>query len=160
MAKEKGKEEYEIIPLSPLRRLEKRISQLESSPAGIDTRDFFKEMVSIIRMNQQLVDELAKANDALRIELSRLPSKLEDMTKSLDELISFIKAAATEEAAKPVKETLTPLTEKMDKLIEMNRKIVESNQSVVTVLDEIERKLRRPRLRVRKQTLFPPKPKV
>ena len=58
--------------------LEKRIDELEQSK-GLNMQEFYREMVDIIKMNQQLVDELAIANDALRIELSRLPSRIEDL---------------------------------------------------------------------------------
>jgi len=83
------REEFELIPMSPVRRLEKRIDQLESAP-NLNVKDFMHEIVEVVRMNQQLVDEMAKANDALRIELSRLPGRLEDLISSMHELISYI----------------------------------------------------------------------
>ena len=95
MATEKYPEEFEIVPLSPIRRLEKRIEQLESM-GGIDSRQILRDIISIVRMNQQLVDELAKANDALRIEISKLPARLEELINSLNELLSYIKASAEE----------------------------------------------------------------
>ena len=138
---EKDAGEYELIAVSPLRKLEKRMEELESTK-GMDVREFYRELVDIIKMNQQLVDELAKANDALRIELSRLPSKIEDLVSRLDEMISFIKASATEEMS-PVAD-MKPLASKLDQLVESNKKVSETNESVLTLLDEISRKLTRP----------------
>jgi regulator of replication initiation timing len=151
-------EEVEIIPISPLRRLEKRIEELEASKA-FDTKELYKELIDIIRMNQQIVDELAKANDALRIELSKLPSRLEDLTSRLGELINFIKASAEEEVAS--KEGLgAPISQKLDQLIEMTKKMVETNQAIQTSLDELEKRLRRPPSITIKKPLLPPKPTV
>jgi len=151
MPRDKSREEFELIPVSPIRRLERRIDQLESG--GMDPKGFLKEIIDIIKMNQQLVDELAKANDALRIEISRLPSRLEDVTDNLKELISYIKASAAEEGAPGP--SFKPLVDKMDKLIEANTKIVESSQSMLSVLEDIGSKLkRRPLIPVRK---LPPK---
>lgn len=147
-------EEYELIPLSPLRKLEKRISQLESA-SGVDVKEFFRELVDIIKMNQRLVDELVKANDALRIELSRLPGRIEEMTKNLSELLSYIKAAAVEETPAGA-ESFKAMVEKMDKLVEFNKKIVESNETLTSLLETIDKKLR-PVMPVRKPIL-PPKP--
>jgi len=150
-------EEVEIIPISPLRRLEKRIEQLEASKA-FDSKELYKELVDIIRMNQQIVDELAKANDALRIELSKLPSRLEDLTSRLEELINFIKASAEEEVAS--KEGITPsIAQKLDQLIEMTKKMVEANQAMQASLEEVEKRLRRPPITIKKP-LLPPKPTV
>jgi len=142
-------EEYELVAVSPLRRMEKRIEELEQSHATFDVKEFYREMVDIIRMNQQLVDELAKANDALRIELSRLPARIEELVSNLKELLSYIKASATEEqtgmgsGGQAVAEGMKPLAQKLDVLIETNKKIVDNNQALLNVLEEMDNKLRR-----------------
>lgn len=152
-------EEVEIIPVSPLRRLEKRIEQLESSKT-FDTKDFYKELLDIVRMNQQIVNELAKANDALRIELSKLPARLDDLTSRLEELISFIKASATEEVS-PKEGLPSSVLPKIDQMVDMMKKMVDTNQSLQATLEELEKKLRRPPIipTIRKP-LLPPKPTV
>jgi hypothetical protein len=142
---EKHSEEFELIPMTPIRRLEKRMEQIESN-AGSSNRDFMKDLLDIVRMNQQIVDELAKSNDALRIELSKLPVRLEELINDIHELLSYIKASATEELggvpSAPV--DMKPLADKLDRLIEGNKKIVETNQSLLGSLDDLERKLKRP----------------
>ncbi len=137
-------EEYELVPLSPIRRLEKRLERIEKGKSSnVDSSKFFSEIVEIIRMNQQIVDELAKANDALRIEISRLPGKMDELIGNIDELVSYIKAAAgTGESASG--ESMDPLLKKMDKLIEGNKKIVESNESVISTVEQLSGKLKRP----------------
>jgi methyl-accepting chemotaxis protein len=149
-------EEYEIIPISPLRKLEKRLEQLESVSPTVDVKEIFREVVDVMRMNQQMVNELSKANDAMRLELSKLAQKLEELTNSLNELLSYIKAAATEETPQ-TQETTKNLTEKMSELVDANKKIVESNQAVISILEEIDRKLRRPTLPLPPRKSLPPK---
>lgn len=149
------KEEFELVPMSPIRRLEKRIEQLESTK-GVDIKEFFRELVEIVRMNQQLVDQLAKADDALRIEISKLPGRIDDLIGNLNELLAFVKASATEETG-VAPESFKPLIKKMDALIEGNKKIVTSNEAMLTALDELGRKLK-PSLP--RRTMLPPlKPK-
>ncbi|MEM5794502.1 MAG: hypothetical protein QXS48_00275 [Candidatus Aenigmatarchaeota archaeon] len=140
MVSDEATEEVEIVPLSPLRRLERRIEQLESSIGVTDSKGMLKEIIEIVRINQQLVDELAKANDALRIEISKLPARMDELIENLNELLNYIKASAPEETQPSFK----PLTEKIEKLIEQNQKIIENNQSVLNVLSEISEKLKRP----------------
>ncbi|MEM7826527.1 MAG: hypothetical protein QW451_02785 [Candidatus Aenigmatarchaeota archaeon] len=142
MPDEELNEEYEIIPLSPLRRLEKRIEKLEAVSPAVDVKEIFKEVVNVMRMNQEIVSELSKANDAVRFELSKLTTKLEDLTDKLDELISFIKAAASEESLQPVNDT--KLLERIGELVETNKKIIEGNESIISILEGIEKKLSRP----------------
>lgn len=159
--REHDEQEYELIPVSPLRKLEKRMEEFERQSRGVDSKEFYRELVEIIRMNQQLVDELAKANDALRIELSRLPSRLEDMIGKLDELISYIKASAGEDYGGAGMDSMKPLLEKMEEIVESNRKIAESNKAVMDSIDDMNKKMRRPLPppgMARRPPLFPPKP--
>lgn len=159
---EKDADEFELIPVSPLRRMEKRIEELEVTK-GTNMQEFYREMVDIIKMNQEIVDELAKANDALRIEISRLPSKLDDLVSRLDELISFIKASATEEmpTSGTGNEGQLNMGQKLDQLVETNKKIAQSNQAVLDLLDNIGKKMSRPPmppLPPRRQVLLQTKP--
>ena len=153
---DKDSGEFELIPVSPLRKLEKRIEEIEVTK-GVNMQEFYREIVDIVKLNQQIVDELAKANDALRIEISRLPSRMEDLISRMDELISFIKASATEETPTPASQA--PLGDKLDQLIETNKKVAESNQSVLGLLDEIAKKLSRPAMPpIRRPVLLQQKP--
>jgi len=158
---EEKHDEYELVPMSPLRRMEKRIELLEQS-GTMDNKEFYREMVDIIRMNQQIVDEIAKANDALRIEISRLPARMEELISNMKELVSFIKASATEEISSNT-ESFGPIIGKLDELIQTNKKIAESNQVVMSALDEMDKRFRKPVLPPlppgRKPLLLPP-PKV
>lgn len=143
MPEKQQQEEYELIPISPLRRIEKRMEDIEST-SGMDKKEFFKEMVGIIRMNQQLVDEIAKANSALIIELSKLPGRIEELTNNLKELISFIKASANEEISGISPESFQPMTEKLNQIVEANKKSLDTNEKMISLLEGIEKKIRPP----------------
>jgi hypothetical protein len=149
----KKQEEFELIPVTPLRRLEKRIEELERK-ASINERELYREIIQIVRMNQEIVDALIKANDSLRIELSKLPLKLEELTKKIDELIELIKAAGEEETEPKVSVDDKPLIEKIEKLTEINNKILENNEALISLLEEISKKLTKP------IPPIPPKPPI
>ena len=135
-------EEFEIIPVSPLRRLEKRIEKLEAFSAE-DPKSILKDIVEIVRMNQQIVDELAKSNDALRIELSKLPGRLDELINDMRELIAFIKASGESEQAAMNAEILKPVVEKLDALVSINKSFAEKNDAMMELLDELNKKLKR-----------------
>jgi hypothetical protein len=105
--------------------------------------------------------KLVRANDVLRIEISRLPSKIEDLVKSLNELIEYIKLGASEEIS-PVPatlpEALKSLAEKMDQLVEGNKKVIETNQAIISSLEELGRKLKRPPTPLPPLRRLPPSP--
>ncbi|MEM0333075.1 MAG: hypothetical protein QXX30_01255 [Candidatus Aenigmatarchaeota archaeon] len=135
-------EEFELIPVTPLRRLEKRIDELEKK-FGTGNIELYREIVSIVRMNQEIVDALIKANDALRIELSKLPIKIEELTKKIEELIDLIRAAGEEEEKSL---EMKPLIDKIEKLAEINNKILETNESLLSLMEEVSKKLSKPQL--------------
>lgn len=148
-------EEYELVPISPLRRLEKRLEKLESFSLE-DPKNIFRDMMDIIRMNQQIVDELAKSNDALRIEISKLPAKLEELITDLKEIISFIKSSGEGEIVGIPSETMKPVVDKLDELVKENKSLSEKNDSILEVLDEISKRLKRPPIPVTKPLLRRP----
>ncbi|MBI2543056.1 MAG: hypothetical protein HYW24_02640 [Candidatus Aenigmarchaeota archaeon] len=133
------KDEYELIPLTPLRRLEKRMEKVESTAPGIDVSEFFRELISIIKMNQEIVDQLAKSSDALRIELAKLPAKLDSVIMNLNELIDYIKEGS-EEGPRAVAVDSKPMSDKIEQLIETNKKIIETNENVLTLMESLEKR--------------------
>ena len=144
MDKESEDEEYELIPMSPLRRLEKRIDKMESTTGS---ENVIREIIDIVRMNQQMVDELARSNDALRIELSKLPAKIDELVTSMKEIVSFIRSSGEEENVGITKEAMKPLVEKFDEMINTNKAISEKNDSMLELLDDISNKIKRPAIR-------------
>ena len=136
-------DEYELIPMSPIRRLDKRLQRLEESSTD-SPKNIIGDIIDIVRMNQQLVDELAKSSDALRIELSKLPGKLDELTMNLNQLISFIKASGEAEVGGVSEESFKPLIEKMDEMVKTNKAISDKNDSMLELLDEISKKLKHP----------------
>ena len=158
--------EFELVPLSPIRRMEKRLEDIEKKAGGFSGQEIYKELIDIVRLNQQLVDELAKSNDALRIELARLPSRLEDLVKKVDELVTFIRASANTSSQEviggpnAVGMDAKPLYDKLTELVELNKKMVETNQTLSNSLDELNKKMRRtePTPPFIRKPLLPPRP--
>jgi DNA repair ATPase RecN len=135
-------EEFEIIPVNPIRRLEKRIERLEAYSVE-DPKSIFKDIIEIVRMNQQIVDELAKSNDALRVELSKLPGRLDELISNMKELIAFIKASGESEQSEMNAEMIKPVVEKLDALVNINKSFAEKNEAMMELLDEVNKRLKR-----------------
>jgi regulator of sigma D len=153
---EEEKEEYELIPISPLRKLEKRIEELEKKTV-FSQKEFYKELVDIIRINQQIVNEVVKANDSLRIELARIPPRIEELVEKLDELLGYIKEAAKEEVKVEERVEDKAMLKKIEELVETNKKISDRLSELASNIEELQEKLKRPLILPRKP-LIPKKP--
>jgi hypothetical protein len=137
-------DEYEIIPTSPIRRLEKRIEQVESGSYSSQIRKLIEQVIELIKSNQRIIDDSIKANTDLIAEVSKVPKKVEDLIIEMREFMKLLKTSAEEEEVTAVsKEVMTPLVEKMTELIEQNKKNFETNQAALTTLGIIEKRLKR-----------------
>jgi len=137
-------EEYEVIPTSPIRRLEKRVEQVESGSYSSQIRKLIEQVIELIKSNQRIIDDSIKANTDLISEVSKVPKKVEDLIIEMREFMKLLKTSAEEEEVSAVsKEVMTPLVDKMTELIEQNKKNFETNQAALTTLGIIEKRLKR-----------------
>ena len=123
-----NEEEYELVPMTPLRRLEERMKGLETQKGG-DLREFVLDVMDLVKTNQRLVNDIVRSNAELKAELSKLPSKLDLLASQWEELLKLLRVAASTEVTTP-----EGVTTKFDKLIELNQKIIESNQAILETM--------------------------
>ena len=137
-------DEYEIIPTSPLKRLERRISQLEASSSASEIQKLIEQIIELIKTNQRIIDDVIKADADLRDEISKIPPKIDQLVSSMNEFMELLKASATEDTASDIsKDLVKPIAEKLDEFIEQNKKNMEVNQAVLTSLGIIDKRLKR-----------------
>jgi len=143
MSEVPGSEEYEVVALSPVRRLERRLDQMESGTTAKEINKLVDEMIELIKANQQIVDDLVRANLDLRNEISRIPGKMDELMGTLNEFVSLLKAASQEEVSGTSTDAMKPMADSLNQLVEYNKKIVETNQAVIGSLDGIDKRLKR-----------------
>lgn len=106
-------EEFELVPLSPVRRLEKRLDKIEH--AGVPTESI-KELVEVVRENQQVVEEIVKLNTEMVRRVSDLTSSISELSTRVNDLVMRMKMAEVPEEKERQKEAETKLNERLDKL--------------------------------------------
>lgn len=137
-------EEYEIIPSSPIRKLEKRVQRMESSSSSSEVRNLIEQIIELIKTNQRVIDDVIKSNADLRNELSKLPVKIDHLLDSMSEFIGLLKASASEETVSEIsKDVMTPVVEKLETLIKQNKTTVETNQALLAGIDTMDKRLKR-----------------
>lgn len=135
-------ESYEIIPVTPLKKLEKRMEQVEQSGTMPQLQSLINQIIELIRSNQKIVNDVIQANTELRNEMSRLPPKIDDLTSTMKSFIGLVEAAGKEEVGSGSSDSLKPMAEYMQKMVDQNQKILEGNQSLIDQLDSIGKKMR------------------
>ena len=119
------REEYEVIPLDPIRALEKRIKKLEEM---LQEKSTAAEYIELVKTNQQVVGDLIRMNTGIIDKLNNLTTTLENLIKRIDEFTSKFdveievaggeskRVKELEEENKRLKETQEELLEKIAKL--------------------------------------------
>ena len=140
-------DEYEVIPVGPLRKLEERIEKLEREKETTSYHGFIREILDLVKSNQKLVDEIVKANDELREELSKIPGKIDELLKAWREFIDLLKEAGVTETGSGGEVQ----SDKLDELINLNREMLEAIKSMKSGQQETSTYARRyPRIRIRR----------
>jgi DNA anti-recombination protein RmuC len=80
-------EEYELIAVSPLRKMEKRIDRLEK---GGSANDMVKELIEVVRTNQRIVDEVVKINSEMINRVSDLSTNVSKMTEKMNNFLEKV----------------------------------------------------------------------
>ncbi|MEM5797846.1 MAG: hypothetical protein QW703_01375 [Candidatus Aenigmatarchaeota archaeon] len=137
-------EEYEIIPASPIRRLEKRLARLEETSTTSETRRLIEQIIELIKSNQRVIDNVIKSNTELVTELSAIPPKIDQIISAFNEFMKLLKASAQEEMIAGFgAKTIEPLTKKLDELLEQNKKALETQQAMLATLDMLDKRMKR-----------------
>jgi len=123
------KEEYEVIPLDPIRALEKRIKKIEES---IQEKSVGSEYIELVKTNQQVVADLIRLNTGIIDKLGNLASKIEELVKRIDEFSSKfeIEVEASGGESKRVKE-----------LEEENQKLREAQEELLDKISKLEKRI-------------------
>jgi methyl-accepting chemotaxis protein len=138
-------EEYEVIPTSPIRRLEKRLEKMEDTSSTSQVQKLMEQVIELIKSNQRIIDDVVKANAELRDELSRIPGKIDKLMGTINDFMEILKTASEEEATGGgiSSESFKPLTDKLTELVEQNKQSLTGNQTMLTALETIDKRLKR-----------------
>ncbi len=136
-------DDYEDVPASPIRRLEKRISQVEKTSSS-EVNKLIEQIIDLIKSNQRIVADVVKSDAELRNELSKVPGKIDQLISSMNEFLDLLKASAAEETVAGIsRDMMQPLTSKMDELVDYTKRSMEANQALLSSMGTIENRLKR-----------------
>jgi len=86
-------EEFELVPLDPIKALERRIERLEQS---IPKHTASLEFLELVKTNQQVVDDLVKMNSQVIHRLLSLTDAINNLVSKLNDFMSKFEIATSE----------------------------------------------------------------
>ena len=139
-------EDYEVIPTSPIRRLEKRLEKMEDTSSSSQVQKLMEQVIELIKSNQRIIDDVVKADAELRDELGKIPSKMDKLMDTLNEFMDLLRVASEEEeraGAGMGPEAVKPLVDKLTEIVDQNKKSLEANQTMLAAMETIDKRLKR-----------------
>ncbi len=137
-------DDYEIVPLTPIRRLEKRMEAMETTKSMSNLEKFIDKVIDMVEMNQKIVEEVVRANQGLREDISILISKIDDSQAKMSQFVEIIKDAGEQEGGETlskefIENIVTPMVEKIEA---GNTKVAETNNQILETLSSIDKRLK------------------
>jgi len=86
-------EEFELVPMSPIRRIEKRLDRMEDSGMS---GDLLKELMNVVKTNQQVVDDVVRINSQMIGRVSDLSNSVNDLTNKLNDFMGRLEVQGAE----------------------------------------------------------------
>jgi len=118
-------DDYELVPLNPIRRLERKLEDLEKK--GSEGTN--EQIIEMLKTNQKIVDDLSKMNVDTVKSITELKGSIQNLVDKLNDFLSRIDVIE-EEPSENTKE-----------LVEENKKILESHQQLIEKIEKIEKKV-------------------
>lgn len=137
-------EDYEVIPTSPVRRLEKRMEKMEDTSSTSQVQKLMEQVIELIKSNQRIIDDVVKANAELRDELSKVPGKIDKLLDTMNEFMDLLRLASEEEDRGGIgPEAFKPMVDKMTEMVEQNKKSLEANHTMIAAMETIDKRMKR-----------------
>ena len=136
-------EEYELVPVGPLRRIERRMEKIEK---GGTSTEMVKELIDVVRTNQKIIDEVVKINSEMINKVSDLSAKVTELTEKMNDFLERVEVDETAETATPA--AVDVKSPEMDQRIEKLEKRINS-----LLLSSMKNKQIRPSLPVARRPL-------
>ena len=94
-------EEYEIVPVGPLRRIERRMEKIEK---GTPSTDMVKELIEVVRTNQKIIDEVVKINSEMINRVSDLATHVSQLNERMTDFLDRVEVSSETEQPPPVQQ--------------------------------------------------------
>ncbi|MCK4551033.1 MAG: hypothetical protein KAT91_03690 [Candidatus Aenigmarchaeota archaeon] len=137
-------DDYEFVPLTPVRRLEKRLDVLETTKSTQNLERFVDKIIDMTELNQKIVDSMVKSNQSLREDVGVLIGKMDSLNDNLNEFVALIKTAGEQDVDSTSKDAFSNAVKPLvDKVEEITKGAQDSNTAIAETLENIDKRLKR-----------------
>ncbi|MFB6213600.1 MAG: hypothetical protein ABEJ07_03505 [Candidatus Nanohaloarchaea archaeon] len=140
-------EDYEVVPVGPIRRLEKRIDNIETNAQGGagPSDEVVRDVLDIMKSNQKIVNDMTESTHELKNEVEDLTYKMDEVVDNMNEFMDLLKEASEMDMeGEMVNDMRSRIADAVgDRMEQVVGDMQQTNQQVVESLEEINQSLKR-----------------
>lgn len=145
-----AEEEYELIPMGPIRKLERRIDEIETEKSSSNYESLIRDIFDIIKANQKVVNDVVQNTNELRDSVDKLTGRMDQTIDNMNGFMELLKEASETSLEEDVSQTIgtnivEPLSEDMEdiseKLEKMSDNLQQSNDRMLKGLNQIHKRM-------------------
>ncbi len=139
-------DDYEVVPVGPIRKLERRLDEVEKkSKAGGADDELVRDVLDIMKSNQKIVNDMTESTHELKNSVEDLTHKMDSVVDNMNEFMDLLKDAAEMDLeGEIVNDMHTQIADAVgDRLQEVVDDMNTSNQEIVSNLEELNESIRR-----------------
>ncbi len=144
-----GDEDYEVVPVGPIRKLERRIDEIQEQSQEAQSSSHHDELVrdvlDIMKSNQKIVNDMTESTHELKNSVEDLTHKMDETIDNMNAFMDLLNEASEMDMEGEIVGDMEgriadAIGNKMD---EVAQNMHESNQEVVSQLDNLNESIRK-----------------
>jgi hypothetical protein len=140
-------DDYEVVPVGPLRKLERRVDELqEQNKQGSGTDDeLVRDVLDIMKSNQKIVNDMTESTHELKNSVEDLTHKMDEVIDNMNSFMDLLtEASEMDMEGELVGDMEQRIADAIGtKMEDVAEDMKESNQAVVEHLNDINDSLER-----------------
>ena len=143
-------DEYEVIPMGPVRKLENRIKQLENqkSAGGGSSNELVGDILDIMKSNQKIVNDMVESSSKLHNSVETLIDKMDNVADQMSGFMDLLKEASEtsleEDVSGNIKQSIVePIADSMQGLRETNEQMLQGLGKIDQSLEQLDKRMKR-----------------
>ncbi|MBC5792482.1 MAG: hypothetical protein H8Z69_00420 [Nanohaloarchaea archaeon] len=139
-------DDYEVVPVGPIRKLERRIDEMEAQKTqGGRNDELVRDVLDIMKSNQKIVNDMTESTHELKNSVEDLTHRMEEVVENMNSFMDLLnEASETDLEGEVINDVHNRVAEAVGNEMQgVADDIKQSNEQVITNLEELNKSIKR-----------------
>jgi methyl-accepting chemotaxis protein len=137
-------DDYEVVPVGPMRKLERRMDELEQTAKNSESDpELIRDVLDIMKSNQKVVNDMTESTHQLKNQVEDLTHKMDEVVENMNSFMDLLKdASEMDMEGEVVSDMESRIAESIGGQMDgMAGQIQESNQHVAETVQQMNQSM-------------------